>query len=138
VSSLLAEVDGLYRSCVMEPDRWTEQAFADWAEAVAAGPDVDRNVARHLRRIVGAARRLATHWRDAADPGEPDDWRSRVDAALGARAWRPQLDLATYLLEVAPDESRFDVVASLFPVVMHSPFMDGITYDEWRELDVGR
>ncbi len=136
MSALLSDIDDLYRSCVMEPDRWTDQAFSDWAESAASGPDVDRTVARYLRRVIGAARRLSAHWQDAAQPG-PDDWRSRVDVALGARAWRPQLELAIHLLETAPDEARFDVVASLFPVVMHTPFMDGITYDEWRVLDVG-
>jgi hypothetical protein len=138
VSTLLSDVDELYRSCVMEPDRWTEQALADWAESVGSGPDVDRDVARHLRRVIGAARRLAAHWQDVERADASDDWRSRVDVALGARAWRPQLDLAMHLLEAAPDADRFDVVASLFPVVMHAPFMDGISYVEWSELGADR
>ncbi len=138
MSTLLSDVDELYRSCVTKPDRWTEQAFADWAESVGSGPDVDRDVARYLRRVIGAARRLAAHWQGAERPDASDDWRSRVDVALGARAWRPQLDLAMHLLEKAPDADRFEAVASLFPVVMHAPFMDGITYAEWSELGADR
>ena len=129
--SLIDEVDRLYEGCVTEPARWNDQAFADWADGVAQGEPIGRNLARHIRRCLAAGRRIAAFWRDADISPEPDDWRSGVDVALGNRAWRPQLDLAMAILERSPDPEVFDRVASLFPVVHHQPFLDDITYDEW-------
>ena len=98
-----------------------------------ATADVDKEVARYLRRIVNAARRIAAFWESDDAPSAAADWRSRVDIALGARAWRPQLDLALHLLERDGDEASFTCVADLFPVVMHQPFLDGIDYRTWRD-----
>ena len=131
MSFLLSEVDALYEGCVMEPDRWGDQAFADWTEAIAATASLDRESARAIRRCVNAGRKLQLFWSDRPTANAPAAWRSRVDLAIGARAWRPQLELAEHLLATDPSESTFDVVAALFPLVRNQPYLDGISYDEW-------
>ena len=131
--TVLEDVDALYAGCATEPNRWTDQAFADWSESVLATADLDKEVARYLRRIVNAARRIAAFWGSDDTPTDADEWRSRVDIALGARAWRPQLDLALHLLDRDGDEASFTCAAELFPVVMHQPFLDGIDYATWRD-----
>jgi hypothetical protein len=133
MTALLGEVDRLYEDCVMTPARWHEQAFIDWADGVAAGNELDRVSARQVRRILVAARKLAAFWSDRDPVGAPEDWRSRVDVALGSRAWRPELELARHLLDVDGTEEAFATVCRLFPLVHHEPFLDGIGYDEWRE-----
>jgi hypothetical protein len=132
MSGLLAEVDALYEGCVTEPGRWNDQAFADWSDAVAGSAVLDRESARAIRRCLTAARKLQLFWSDRLMAQAPESWRSRVDFALGARAWRPQLELAEHLLTTQPSEQVFDVVASLFPLVRNQPFLDGIDYEEWR------
>ena len=129
--SLLDDVDGLYASCVMDPGRWNDQAFADWVDAVSLTEGIDREVTKLLRRCLNAARRLAAFWVAADTARAPDDWRGRVDLALGVRAWRPQLDLARLLLERNGDRATFERVAELFPVVTNQPFLDGIDYQDW-------
>lgn len=115
----------------MDPGRWNDQAFADWVDTVSLAEGIDREVTKLLRRCLNAGRRLAAFW-DAADTARaPDDWRGRVDLALGVRAWRPQLDLAQLLLERTGDRHAFERVAELFPVVMNQPFLDGIGYEAW-------
>lgn len=131
--TVLDDVDALYAGCASEPHRWSDQAFVDWSESILMSGTVDKETARHLRRIVNAARRIAAFWASADVVPAADDWRSRVDIALGARAWRPQLDLALHLLERDRDEASFAAVAALFPVVMHQPFLDGIDYATWSE-----
>jgi hypothetical protein len=131
LSGLLTEIDRLYEGCVMEPEQWHDQAIADWAEAIG-NDELDGTSARLVRRVLGVARRLVGFWDRASQPA-PDDWRSRVDVALGAKAWRPQLELAEHLLETSSDEETFDVVAALFPLVRNQPFLDGIAYDDWLE-----
>ena len=131
--SLVDDVDDLYRGCVMDPGRWGEQAFADWLDGVALSASIDRETARFVRRCVSAARKLAAYWSDADRSRAPDDWRGRVDLSLGARAWRPQLELARSLLDRHPDPVLFDRVRELFPVVTNQPFLDGIEYDQWLQ-----
>lgn len=133
MSSLLSEIDQLYELSVTEPQRCTEQLYVDWAEGVAGGPDVDKVSARYIRRSLTMARKLAGFWSDRGTAKGPQDWRSRVDLALGARAWRPQLDLAEYLLERDGSSEAFEVVSALFPVVNNQPFLDGMTFEQWQE-----
>ena len=135
--SLVHEVDLLYERCVSEPDRCNDQFFVDWADGVASGHEVDRSTATSIRRCVRTGQRLAAFWR-TADPALGQDWRSRVDLALGPRAWRPQLELAQHLLERDPSEENFAAVAALFPLVFNEPFLDGVTYDEWLETGGSR
>jgi hypothetical protein len=57
-----------------------------------------------------------------------------VDTALGVRAWRPQLDLASHLLDVAPSEAIYERTVQLFRIVNNEEFLDGMSYDEWLTL----
>jgi len=130
VSGILDDIDELYEGCVMVPGHWKSQAFADWSEAIAATNELDRQQTKYVRRAITAARKLRDFWLDRKSV-ESEDWKSRVDIALGPRAWRPQLDLAEHLLRTSPSQESFERVASLFPLVMNEPYLDGITYDEW-------
>lgn len=133
MSGLLVEIDQLYELTVTEPQRCTEQFYVDWAEGAASGSDVDKVSARYLRRSLTMARKLAAFWTEKDPSSGPNDWRSRVDMALGARAWRPQLELAEYLLTRDGSVESFEVVSMLFPVVNNQPFLDGISFEEWQE-----
>lgn len=133
MSGLLDAVDALYRGCSMEPGKWNEQAFVDWSEAVALETPIDKVLARHVRRCLMAGRRLAAFWVDRGSGGGPEDWKARVDMALGVKAWRPQLDLAFELLSRFDDESTFERVSALFPVVNNMPYLDGVDYETWRQ-----
>lgn len=133
MSGLLSAIDQLYEGCVTEPGRWNDQAFQDWADGIASAEGMDRTTSRFVRRSLKAGQRLAAFWISQGGAA-PDDWRARVDMALGARAWRPQLELAEYLLERDQSEDVFVAVVSLFPVVHHQPFLDGVSFEEWLEL----
>lgn len=135
MSFVLAEVDLLYEGCVTDPQRWDVSALQDWAEGVAASDELDREAAKYLRRVVRAATKLAAFWATTSSVGAPDEWQSRVDMALGARAWRPVLELAELLLDQTGAESAFVRVSELFPVVNNQPFMDGIDYETWMRED---
>ena len=135
--SLIQEVDLLYERCVSAPDECNDQFFVDWADGMASAEEMDRANARSIRQCIRVGQRLAAFWA-AADPPDGSDWRSRVDMALGARAWRPQLDLARNLLERHPSEEHYDAVAALFPLVHNEPFLDGASYEEWIEAGGNR
>jgi len=131
-AALVRAVDELYRRVVTEPGSWNDDAFAAWIEGVA---DLrpGREEARQLRRAVRAARKLARFWASgAAAPfaGE-EDWRARVDLALGAPAWRPTLELARIALDAAPDPEVFAEVQARFRLVHHAPWLEGVEYAEW-------
>lgn len=132
--TIVDEIDQLYEQAVLVPASRSDQALADWAEAVAEGHELDRESARYVRRCLNVARKLAAFWSDDRNTtDQPDEWRSRVDIALGARAWRPQFDLAWHLLELSPDEQTFVRVSELFRFVNNEPFLDGVSYGEWIE-----
>lgn len=129
---LLDEVDRLYDSVVSDPESWIEQRFIDWSDSISAGGEIDRDIAKRLRRIITTARKLQTFWHGHVD--RPDlAWRSKVDLALGPKAWRPVLDLAMFLLEAEPTEDLFDRAADLFRMVNNQPYLDGIDYEKWSE-----
>lgn len=130
MSSLLSEVELLYEGCVMSPGRMGERALSDWADGVQHVEGIDKVSAKYVRRCMNAGRKLAAFW---TDRDAPEDWRTGVDIALGARAWRPVLELAEYELEGSRSEAAFDVVAGLFPVVRNQPFLDGVDYAEWLQ-----
>jgi hypothetical protein len=132
VTVLLDEVESLYEGAVMMPDQWGDQAVVDWAEEVSAVATVDKVSAKHLRRIVRIAGRLQQFWEsDSRLHDDGIEWRSRVDIALGPRAWRPMLELAMHLLAETPSEDLFDRVGELFKVVNNAEWMGGVPYDEW-------
>lgn len=131
--SLLDEADGLYRTAVLEPDRWSDQTTADWAESLSMSGELDKATAKHLRRIVRVAEKLQRFWADDSRKADVTiDWKSRVDIALGVRAWRPVLDLGSHLLDEQPDQETFEAVAELFRVVNNAEWMEGMSYNEWR------
>jgi len=137
MSGLLADVESLFAESVMVPEALTEQAITDWFEGVAATSDLDKQTAKLLRRLVRTAQRLAVFWTSDARVSDASlGWRTRVDIAMGPRAWRPVLDLSQHLLEEQPDEKTFDEVADLFRIVNGEVWLEGISYREWlRESD---
>ena len=131
--ALLQAVDRLYEGVVTNPADWGPQAFADWAEEVAAA-GVTKDQARAVRRCLRAAERLRNFWDNDQAAVDADDWRTRVDVALGARAWRPALELAQAGLADHPSAELFAEVQRRFRVVHSKPWLDGVDYDEWRAL----
>jgi len=132
--TILDEVDQLYELAVMSPALLNDQMIQDWSEGVAGGYEIDRLGAKYVRRCVNIASRLATFWA-ARQPAQDDpvSWPSRVDLALGIRAWRPQMELAQHLLETSPDEATYDRAAQLFRIVNNEPYLDGMSYEVWCE-----
>lgn len=130
--SLVWEALALYEGVVTQPDTWTDQALADWAEAAASVEGVDRTSAKSLRRVLNTGSKLRSFWMADARVSDPSiGWKSRVDIALGPKAWRPVLDLGLHDLDVSPDESTFEVVGEMFRVVNNRPWLEGVSYEEW-------
>jgi hypothetical protein len=132
VSALLDAVDSLYEAAVMEPQSWTPQGVADWMEGISADRSIDPQTAKLLRRVIKTAERLQDFW--VVDSRQSDlsvPWQSRVDLALGPRAWRPVLDLARHALDQHPTQETFDTVGALFRLVNNRPWLDGLTFEEW-------
>ena len=132
MSRLVSDADDLYETAVLSPDALTEQAIADWFEGVAATGNLDKKSAKLLRRLVRTAQKLAAFW--ASDSRASDlglGWRTRVDIAMGPRAWRPVLDLAQHILELHPDEEVFNSVGELFRIVNGEVWLEGISYEAW-------
>ena len=132
MSALLDAVDTLYAGVVSEPDAWNEQKFVDWSDGFADSTELDRVAAKYIRRVMSAGRKLQVFW-SARLVDETIDWQSRVDLALGNRAWRPVLDLATHLLSTQPSHEAFARASLLFRMVNHELFLDGVSYEEWIE-----
>ena len=133
--STLGALEGLYESVVNQPEQWGEQAFADWAgETLVDGAELSKEAMREVRRGLRAAQKLQSFWM-ASGSRVPDhgDWESKVDIALGARAWRPLLDLARIGLAAAPDPELFEQVKTRFALVNTDRWMDGVDYEEWLE-----
>ncbi len=127
---LLAAIDELYARTVTEPDRWHEQAFHDWAGDLNAD-GLTKEQARAVRRALGMARKLRDFWADPARIVDADDWRSRIDVAFGARAWRPTLELAIAGLDAEPSPELFDEVRTRFRVVNNELWLEGVEYADW-------
>ncbi|MDJ0959244.1 MAG: hypothetical protein QNJ88_01210 [Acidimicrobiia bacterium] len=129
---LLGRVDDLYESVVMQPDRWTDDMFGDWATEAVSGAPPSKLVARELRRCLRMALRLRDFWMEDLDrPDDHGDWRTRIDLALGPRAWRPSLAIAQIGLEEAPSEELFEEVRERFRVVNNDRWMEEVTFFEW-------
>ena len=136
----LAGVDALYERVVNSPESWTDAMLTDWAEETLGGGSApSRDLARELRRCVRAARKMRDFWLDPP-PGVPSDageWRTRVDVALGIRAWRPLLGIAQAGLEAAPSEELFEETKRRFREVHAEHWMEGVSYDEWAREQSG-
>jgi hypothetical protein len=132
--TVLDEIDQLYELAVTSPAALTDQMVEDWTDSVAVGYEIDRVGAKYIRRCVNAARKLAVFWRAwDSEKDCPEEWPSRVDLALGVRAWRPELELAQHLLAASSDEATYLKAAQLFRIVNNEPFLDGMTYESWLE-----
>lgn len=130
---LLQAIDRLYQDVVVAPESWNPQAFSDWAQE-AAIDGIDKAQAKALRRSLRLAAKLAQFWLTGEAQVEAPDWRTRVDIALGPRAWRPTLELAQAGLDADPSEAMFEEVRRRFRVVNSEYWMDGVSYEEWLEL----
>ncbi|MDJ0953494.1 MAG: hypothetical protein QNJ81_07425 [Acidimicrobiia bacterium] len=131
--STIRSIEGLYEAVVTDPEAWGEQAFADWAgDTLAEAGDLPKEAQREIRRSLRAAQKLQLFWAtQQSTVADHDDWQSRVDIALGAKAWRPLLDLAQTGLSVAPDEELFEQVKAYFSLVNADRWMEGISFEEW-------
>jgi hypothetical protein len=132
--TVLDDIDQLYDAAVTSPASLNDQMIQDWTEAVVGNYEIDRVGAKYVRRCVTAARKLASFWA-AQDPAieHSMEWSSRVDLALGVRAWRPQMELAQHLLIEDPDPATYERAAQLFRIVNNQPYLDGMTYEVWLE-----
>ena len=134
--SFAAAVDELYRDVVFEPERWRDDAFADWVAGLAVdGEPIDRDVARSVRRAVRIATKLQRFWSSEGADRYRDEpsWETRVDIAIGIPAWRPGLDLAEQELSRTPSFEAFEDVRRRFRVVNGVPWMEGVDFDEWMD-----
>ena len=131
--STLRSIESLYESVVTNPDDWGEQAFTDWAnDTLVEASDLPREAIREVRRSLRSAQKLKAFWSSSASAvSDHDDWRSRVDIALGPKAWRPTLDLARVGLEDSPCEEIFAEVKARFAVVNSERWMEGVSFEEW-------
>jgi hypothetical protein len=129
--TVLRAVDRLYEAVVTEPDVWGPHTIADWAEELAA-TGLTKEQARAVRRCLRAAERLRDFWLGDRVAVAAHDWRTRVDVALGARAWRPALELAQAGLDGDPSPELFAEVQERFRVVHSRPWLDGVDYETWR------
>ena len=132
--STLRSIEALYESVVDHPDNWGEQAFADWAgDTLVDAADLPKEAHREVRRALRAAQKLQRFWAgEHSAVSDHGDWQSKVDIALGPRAWRPLLDLARVGLDGAPSEELFEQVKERFALVNSDRWMDGVNYDEWQ------
>lgn len=132
--SALQSIESLYESVVDQPNNWGEQAFADWAgDTLVDVAGLPKEAHREIRRALRAAQKLQRFWAgEQSAVSDHDDWRSKVDIALGPRAWRPLLDLSRVGLSVAPSADLFDQVKERFALVNSDRWMDGVEYDEWQ------
>ena len=130
MSNRVRAVESLYEAVVMDPERWNEQMFVDWTDSFDSDGSVSRVEAKYIRRALRTAQALRTFWQDAPDRSDLT-WDSRVDLALGPKAWRPVLELARIRLRSSRSEDGFIDVARLFRLVNGEDYLDGIGFDEW-------
>jgi len=134
----LRRVDDLYERVVGSPDAWTDAALEEWGVEIFAGAETpSRDTAREVRRCLRAAKRLRDFWLAPPEgvPSDLGDWRTRVDLALGIRAWRPVLGVAQVGLREAPSEELFEETKQRFREVHGVPWMEGLTLAEWMEIE---
>lgn len=125
-------IDDLYHDVVMNPERWGDEACAEWLEGVAVDTtSVDRATARSLRRAVRIAGKLRGFWTspDADRYRHEQSWETRVDLAVGIPAWRPGLEIAEADLANSPSQDGFDEVRRRFRVVNGTTWMEGIDFE---------
>jgi hypothetical protein len=125
----------MYRGVVLRPGVWDDATLAEWLDGSAGDAEqvVSKDLARELRRCVRAAQRMRDFWLedDPSRPADAGDWRTRVDMAMGPRAWRPTLAIAQLGLEENPSADLFEEVRERFRVVHSERWMEGVDYQEW-------
>lgn len=134
-SMLAAAVDDLYEDVVMDPERWGDEAYAEWMANLAVDPtSIDRLAARSLRRAVRIAAKLQRFWssEDAERYRGEGSWEARVDLAIGIPAWRPSLELAEQEFDASPSPEGFEDVRRRFRAVNGTIWMEGVEYDDWN------
>lgn len=141
--SLAFAIDDLYEDVVMHPERWGDEAYAEWLEGVAVdASSVDRATARSLRRSVRIAGKLQRFWSspDADRYRSEASWETRVDLAVGIPAWRPGLEIAEADFARSPSPEGFEEVRRRFRVVNGTTWMEGVDYEGFMagDADVGR
>ena len=127
--------ESLFEAVVTEPEKWNEQSFADWAnDTLVDGSELPREAIRQVRSCLRVAQKLQAFWVSSQRTvSDHNDWRSKVDIAMGPRAWRPLLDLARIGLDNAPSEELFLEVKTRFAVVNSERWMDGVNFQDWIE-----
>lgn len=123
----------MYEQAVTSPHTWGEESAVEWGNDAFTSGAPPREVVRQLRRAIRMSVKLADFWRDppATVPDDGGEWRTRVDLALGPRAWRPVLEIARAALDRQPSEELFREVKDRFRVVNSEFWMEGVTYEEW-------
>jgi hypothetical protein len=130
----LGRVDSLYEQVVTTPQTWSDEMLAEWgSEMFVDGAAPSRELAREVRRCLRAARKLRDFWLEPPPgvPSDAGDWRTRVDVALGIRAWRPLLAITQAGLHDAPSEELFDEAKARFREVHGERWMEGVSYEQW-------
>ncbi len=133
-SMLAAAVDDLYEDVVMDPERWGDEAYAEWMANLAVDPtSIDRLAARSLRRAVRIAAKLQRFWssEEAERYRGEGSWEARVDLAIGIPAWRPALELAEQEFDASPSSEGFEDVRRRFRLVNGTIWMEDVEYDDW-------
>ncbi|VAW09235.1 hypothetical protein MNBD_ACTINO02-1618 [hydrothermal vent metagenome] len=134
IDRLLDRIDELYGAVVMDPTSWSDSTIHDWAGELFDAEKPDKETARGVRRCVRAAIKLQLFWIDSSNSrvDDAEDWRTRVDIALGGPAWRPTLELAQHGLRSGPTPELFAQVQHRFRLVYNQPWLEGVTYTEWK------
>ncbi|MCP3975611.1 MAG: hypothetical protein GY720_14090 [bacterium] len=130
---LIEQCEQLYADACFDGESVPDSSLADWIDGIASSMQVDKEVARELRRVLRATQKLRDFWLAPATGRPPDhgDWRTRVDIGLGIKAWRPLLEIARHGLQRQPSEELFADVKERFRVVMGERWMDGVDYEGW-------
>ena len=130
---LIEQCEQLYTEACFDGENLPDSALADWIDGIATSMEVDKPVARELRRVLRATQKLRDFWIAPAEgrPPDHDDWRTKVDIGLGTKAWRPLLEIARHGLDDAPSDELFEQVKDRFRVVSGERWMDGIGYEQW-------
>lgn len=132
---VVVALDSLYRRVAADPAAGQDEALAAWLDEVLGSwpPPVDKALAKQVRRAARLAGRLGRYWSDPERSARrPADWRQAVDAALGSRGWEPSLAVALLGLEAEPSPALFEEVRRRWRQVHFAPWMEGVSYGEWR------
>lgn len=122
---------------VTSPGSWDDATLGEWLDGLAQDGDggYSKDTGRELRRCLRCAVRMRDFWLidDSSRPDDLGDWRTRVDLAMGARAWRPTLALAQEGLRTSPSPELYEEVRTRFRVVNSERWMEDVSYAEWCE-----